>query len=112
LTELGVIAAKVAPGKAKAKAKLKAKTGGADRIHLISVRWDPRHPQASDLNPTSADPTGFVAFVYMRIWHRRAATEPFLVPTRSGRPLGRTGLVPRFTGKGRPGDFWILAVRP
>lgn len=112
LLELGFIARKVAPAQAKNKAKLKVKTGGADRIHTISVRWDPHHPQAADLNPSGDDAEGFVAFVYMRIWHQRAAGDPFLVPTSSGLPLARTGLVPRFSGLGRPGDYWVVAARP
>src|SRR5205085_55922 len=67
---------------------------------------------ADQLNTTDNSPDGFVAYFYMRAWHVSQPDAPITIPTSSDKPLGQTGLLPVFTGRGRAGDFWTVAVRP
>src|SRR5947209_13809859 len=78
----------------------------------VALRWDAQHPFADQLNTTDNSPDGFVAYFYMRPWHVSQPDGPLTVPTSSDKPLGQTGLLPVFTGRGRAGDFWTVAVRP
>ena len=76
--------------------------------------WDAAHPDI-DWLPNDADPDG--RYLYLRIWHRLDAdTDPVLLDTAAGPTnhalLRRQGLLPEFTGGGRPGDYWVVTVRP
>jgi hypothetical protein len=76
--------------------------------------WDAAHPDIDRL-PNDADPDG--RYLYLRIWHRLDAdTDPVLLDTAAGPNnhalLRRQGLLPEFTGGGRPGDYWVVTVRP
>jgi hypothetical protein len=77
----------------------------------VALRWDAQHPFANQLNTTENSPDGFVAYFYMRVWHVRQPDTAITIPTSSNKPLGQTGLLPVFTGRGRAGDFWTVAVR-
>jgi hypothetical protein len=94
------------------QAVVNLKTGTAPEQDGFALRWDPQHPFDEQLNPTENSPDGFVTYLYMRVWHLKQTDEALTIPTSSDRPLGLTGLVPVFTGRGRPGDFWTVAVRP
>ena len=77
-------------------------------------QWDAAHPDR-DVLPNDADPDG--RYLYLRIWHRLDAdTDAVLLDTAAGPTnhalLRRQGLLPEFTGGGRPGDYWIVTVRP
>jgi hypothetical protein len=76
--------------------------------------WDAAHPDI-DWLPNDADPDG--RYLYLRIWHRLDAdTDPVLLDTAAAPTnhalLRRQGLLPEFTGGGRPGDYWVVTVRP
>jgi hypothetical protein len=76
--------------------------------------WDAAHPDI-DWLPNDADPDG--RYLYLRVWHRLDAdTDPVLLDTAAGPTnhalLRRQGLLPEFTGGGRPGDYWVVTVRP
>jgi hypothetical protein len=77
-------------------------------------QWDAAHPDL-DWLPNDADPDG--RYLYLRIWHRLDAdTDAVLLDTAAGPTnhalLRRQGLLPEFTGGGRPGDYWVVTVRP
>ena len=88
------------------------KAGDAPAPDGVALRWDVQHPLAFQLNPTDSSPDGLVAYLYMRVWHLRQPGTDITIPTSSTGPLGQTGLVPVFSGRGRAGDFWTVAVRP
>jgi hypothetical protein len=76
--------------------------------------WDAAHPDI-DWLPNDADPDG--RYLYLRVWHRLDAdTDPVLLDTAAGPTnhalLRRQGLLPELTGGGRPGDYWVVTVRP
>jgi hypothetical protein len=98
--------------KAEKQATTNLKTGTAPEQDGFALRWDAQHPFDEQLNPTENSPDGFVTYLYMRVWHLKQTDDALTIPTSSDRPLGLTGLVPVFTGRGRPGDFWTIAVRP
>jgi hypothetical protein len=106
----------VGKGKAESNAEAKAianlKSGQGPIQDGIALRWDEQHPLDDQLNPSESSADGFVTYVYMRVWHLKQPDASLTIPTSSTEPLGNTGLVPVFTGKGRPGDFWTVAVRP
>ncbi|MCX4245559.1 right-handed parallel beta-helix repeat-containing protein [Paraliomyxa miuraensis] len=98
--------------KSAAKAASGFKSSASPVSEIVATRWDARHPHADELNPTSTASDGsFEAHLYMRVWHRQSDGS-FAIPTSSSAPLGQTGLVPIFSGRGRPGDFWTFSVRP
>ena len=98
--------------KAEKQATINLKTGTAPEQDGFALRWDAQHPFDEQLNPTENSPDGFVTYLYMRVWNLKQTDGALTIPTSSDRPLGLTGLVPVFTGRGRPGDFWTIAVRP
>lgn len=99
-------------GKTDKSAAKGTKSSASPVSEIVATRWDTRHPHASELNPTPTTGGGsFEAYLYMRVWHRQSDGS-FSIPTSSSAPLGQTGLVPIFSGRGRPGDFWIFSVRP
>ena len=101
-----------ADSKAAKQATFTLKTGTAPQNDGFALRWDTQHPLDEQLNPTENSPDGFVTYLYMRVWHLKQTDDALTIPTTSARPLGLTGLVPVFTGRGRAGDFWTIAVRP
>ena len=88
------------------------KSGQTTTDDTIALRWDTTHPFQAELNPTEDSPDGFITYLYMRVWHVKAAGASITIPVTSTAPLGQTGLVPVITGRGRAGDFWTIAVRP
>lgn len=94
--------------KPKAEAKAAANEAGVD---VIALEWDSQHPHAAELNPSDVDAEELIGFVYMRVWHTKQTDESLTIPFNSEKPLERTGLVPVFTGVGRPGDYWVATVR-
>lgn len=98
--------------KAQATAVANLKSGTGPTQDGFALRWDERHPFADQINPTDSSSEGFVTYLYMRVWHLKRPDAPLTIPTSSSQPLGQTGLVPVFTGRGRLGDFWTIAVRP
>jgi Family of unknown function (DUF6519) len=99
-------------GKVDKQAAANLKTGTVPEQDGFALRWDPQHPFDEQLNPTDNSPDGFVTYLYMRVWHLKQTDDALTIPTSSDRPLGLTGLVPVFTGRGRAGDFWTVTVRP
>ncbi len=108
-------------GMTDAKAQMQAaadlKGGSGPMRDGIAVRWDTQHPLSAQLNAAGTSATGstgqgFEAYLYMRVWHLKRPEDPLTIPTSSQKALGQTGLVPVLTGRGRPGDFWTIAVRP
>jgi hypothetical protein len=97
--------------KSQKQATINLKTGTGPTEDGFALRWDARHPFNEQLNPTDSSPEGFVTYLFMRVWHLQADST-LTIPTSSGKPLGATGLVPIFNGRGRAGDFWTIAVRP
>jgi hypothetical protein len=84
------------------------------QLDALVRQWDAAHPDIDSL-PNDADPDG--RYLYIRIWHRLdAETDPVLLDTAAGPTnhalLRRQGLLPEFTGGGRPGDYWVVTVRP
>ncbi len=75
---------------------------------LKNQRWDSRHPDVARgvLNPGENE-----RFVYVRLWHVAESDADAQIVINSGRPLGRTGLIPRFDSVGRSGDYWVIAAR-
>ncbi|MDT5156605.1 MAG: hypothetical protein QOH51_962 [Acidobacteriota bacterium] len=99
--------------KSQKQATLNLKTGTGPTEDGFALRWDERHPFNEQLNPNESSPEGFVTYLYMRVWQLQTDSNSTLtIPTSSGKPLGATGLVPVFKGRGRAGDFWTVAVRP
>jgi hypothetical protein len=88
------------------------KTGDVPEQDGVALRWDTQHPFAGQLNTTDSSAEGLVAYLYMRVWHVKQPGTTITIPTSSNKPLGQTGLVPVFTGRGRAGDFWTIALRP
>lgn len=96
----------------KASSKLSpTKSSPSPEGDLFATEWDSRHPQVEQLNVTSAGSASSL-HIYLRVWHVKQSGAEASIPTSSARALGRTGIVPRFSGKGRAGDFWIATVRP
>jgi Family of unknown function (DUF6519)/Right handed beta helix region len=76
--------------------------------------WDLAHPDRGQL-PNAADPVG--QYFYMRVWHRLDPEDVDILLDAGPAPgnhhlLRRLGLRPQFTGTGKPGDFWVVTVRP
>lgn len=85
------------------------KTGTVAEGDVLAMQWDNAHPQASELNPGSEpDQTGYV---YVRFWHLKRPDETTGIALSAGLPLGRTGVVPVFSGKGQRGDYWHASLR-
>ncbi|MQX37642.1 hypothetical protein [Roseospira navarrensis] len=99
---------KSAPEKA---AQAAVKTGEPPGGEIVALQWDPAHPHAAELNPGTAEDGSTVGFVYLRFWHVKRPDDPVALPLNTGRPLGRTGVVPTFSGTGRRGDFWRATLR-
>ncbi len=77
-------------------------------------QWDPAHPDLAWL-PNNADPDG--RYLFLRVWHRLDSENDELLLDTSAGPdnhalLRRQGLLPEFTDGGRPGDYWLVTVRP
>lgn len=77
-------------------------------------QWDAAHPDLPWL-PNDADPDG--RYLYLRVWHRLdSENDEVLLDTAAGPDnhtlLRRQGLLPEFSGGGRPGDYWVVTVRP
>jgi hypothetical protein len=84
------------------------------RLDALVRQWDAAHPDLASL-PNNADPNG--RYLYLRVWHRLdSENDDVLLDTAVGPNnhalLRRQGLLPEFTGNGRPGDFWTLTLRP
>jgi hypothetical protein len=110
--ELGIGKGKT-ESKAESQAVTNLKSGTGPSQDGFALRWDEQHPFSGQLNAGSGSSAeGFVAFVYMRLWHLNQSGATLTIPTSSTAPLGQTGLVPVFTGRGRAGDFWTITVRP
>jgi hypothetical protein len=76
--------------------------------------WDPAHPDIAFL-PNNADPDG--RYLYLRVWHRLDDEDDDVLLDTTAAPdnhalLRRQGLLPEFNGRGRTGDFWVVAARP
>lgn len=80
-------------------------------VDVVALRWDEAHPFANELNPGGGDTDGITGHLYLRIWQRDTSDQAAHVAIDSKKPLGRTGLVPVFSGKGRAGDYWIVSAR-
>ena len=67
---------------------------------------------AATLEITPSEPGD--PFVWVRVWDRGAdLASPAELPTAGATPLGDTGVEASFQGGPlRPGDFWIVALRP
>jgi len=87
------------------------KTGNPPGQEVVALEWDPAHPNATELNPGSDADGAEIGYVYLRFWHVKRPGEGVAVPLGAGLPLGATGVVPIFTGKGRRGDFWRASLR-
>jgi hypothetical protein len=84
------------------------------QLNPLVREWDAAHPDFAWL-PNNADPNG--RYLYVRFWHRLdEADDDVLLDTAAGPDnhtlLRRQGLLPEFSGGGRPGDFWVVTVRP
>ncbi|MEX2261845.1 MAG: right-handed parallel beta-helix repeat-containing protein [Bryobacteraceae bacterium] len=84
------------------------------QIEALVREWDAAHPDFPWL-PNNADPDG--NYLYLRTWHRLdSENDDVLLDTAAGPAnhalLRRQGLLPEFTGGGRPGDYWVVTVRP
>src|SRR5690606_3976835 len=110
LTQIGISINKGA-AKSLTKAELAIKTGESPAAEVIALEWDPAHPHAAQLNANDPSTPELESYVYLRLWHVRRAGDPLTIPTSSKAPLGRTGLVPSFSGKGRRGDYWRATLR-
>ena len=84
-------------------------TGAIPEGDVLALQWDNAHPQAGELNP-GGEP-GQTGYVYLRFWHLKRPDEATGIPLNAGLPLGRTGVVPVFSGKGRRGDYWHASLR-
>jgi hypothetical protein len=83
-------------------------------IEALVHAWDAAHPDLPWL-PNNADPDG--NYLYLRAWHRLdSENDDILLATAVGPAnhalLRRQGLLPEFSGGGRPGDYWVVTVRP
>lgn len=94
----------------EAAAQAAVMAGEAPAEDVIALEWDPAHPDAAALN-TSADTDAFTATLFMRLWHQASGGQTS-IPITSTAPLGRTGIVPAFSGPGIAGDHWSVAVSP
>ncbi len=110
LNKIGITQAKGQPA-ADTAAQEALKTGEPPTEDVIALQWDARHPCAGELSQPSGG-SGFTASLYMRVWHTKGDDSVLLVPTAAPKPLGRTGLVPHFSGAGIAGDTWTVAVSP
>jgi len=91
------------------QATVTLKTGALPEGDVFALEWDSAHPQSGELNPSdTGEQTGYV---YLRFWHLKRPDEAAAVPLNAGLPLGRTGVVPVFNGKGRRGDVWQASLR-
>ncbi len=81
-----------------------------DAVRALVSKWDESHPDAARLNAGTSDPN--VRYFYMRMWHQSSGDVTLPVPRDAdGDTLGDTGIVPVFTNEGRPGDYWVAALR-
>ena len=110
LVLLGAVPSK-AESKSLTKAKIGLKTGESPATEVVALEWDPDHPHAAELNSSDPESGELIKYVLVRVWHEKKADEPLTIPTTSTAALGRTGLVPSFSGTGRRGDFWRATVR-
>ena len=110
LARIGVGIGK-ASSKAPKLAKVSLKSGEPLAEEVIALEWDRAHPHAASLNVNDPDAEELVSYVYLRVWHVKKPGEPLTIPVIDSRPLGRTGLVPIFVGKGRRGDYWRATLR-
>lgn len=110
LSQIGVFITKGA-GKSLTKAQLSVKTGASPAAEVIALEWDQAHPHAAELNANDPSTPELETHVYLRLWHVKKPADPLTIPTSSAAPLGRTGLVPSFSGSGRRGNFWRVTVR-
>jgi hypothetical protein len=86
----------------------------AAQLDELIQEWDAAHPDIAVL-PNTADPDG--RYLYMRVWHRLDEGDTAVLLDTAAGPnnhtlLRRLGLQPEFTGAGRPGDYWVVTVRP
>jgi len=84
------------------------------QVQTLVRAWDAAHPDFAWL-PNNADPDG--NYLYLRAWHRLdSENDDILLDTAAGPAnhtlLRRQGLLPEFSGGGRPGDYWVITVRP
>ncbi|HVV49543.1 MAG TPA: hypothetical protein VHO06_07785, partial [Polyangia bacterium] len=85
--------------------------GVADMKQFVHT-WDTRHPALHSLDGgVSSDPD--VQYYYLRLWHQAPTAGEVELPTNVGAwPLAGTDLLASFPGRGRRGDFWVVAERP
>ncbi|MBI1356590.1 MAG: hypothetical protein GC160_19795 [Acidobacteria bacterium] len=110
LSQIGISVNKGA-GKSETKAEMAVQSGSTPAAEVIALEWDPSHPHAAELNGNDPSTPELETYVFLRLWHVKKAGGPLTIPISSKAPLGRTGLVPTFTGSGRRGDFWRATVR-
>ncbi len=110
LQQIGVSINKGA-SKSQSMAEQAVKTGESPAAEVIALEWDAAHPQAAQLNANAPSTPELESYVYVRPWHVKKPGEPLTIPTTSKTPLGRTGVVPTFSGSGRRGDFWRATLR-
>ncbi|MFL4470108.1 hypothetical protein ACERZ8_09595 [Tateyamaria armeniaca] len=108
---LGQAATKKSSQTPEEAAQKAVKTGTPPGQEVVALEWDASHPNAAELNPVETGDGGDVGYVYLRIWHRKRPGEGTALPVTAGLPLGRTGVVPVFTGTGRRGDYWRATLR-
>jgi hypothetical protein len=111
LVKIGLTQPKGQPD-ADTAAQQALKSGEPPAEDVIALEWDPSHPRAGELARPAGSGGSFAANLFMRVWHQKGEDGALAIPTAAPRPLGRTGLVPRFTGAGIAGDAWTVAVSP
>jgi hypothetical protein len=84
-------------------------SAGIPAIQALVHEWDPNHPDAGVLNVD--EQAGNIRYFFARFWHVAATDADIDLDVTANRPLGDTGVVPVFHHTGRPGDYWIAALR-
>ena len=111
LQAFGLATPKTLAKSPEAAAQKAVKTGNPPGQEVIALEWDPAHPNAAELNPGSDADGAEIGYVYLRFWHVKRPGQGVAIPLGAGLPLGATGVVPVFSGKGRRGDFWRASLR-
>jgi hypothetical protein len=84
---------------------------GLEALKALIYSWDPTHPGAASLDGSTAEERHF----YLRMWHEAPTPGEVELPRNrsdEGEVLPGTTVVPVFHRDGRPGDYWVIALRP
>jgi hypothetical protein len=87
---------------------------GVEAMREFVHDWDTRHPAYKELHFDPREGTD-ERFFFMRMWHEAPTAAEIELPAfddPNPPALRGTDVIPHFRRQGKPGDFWIAALRP